>query len=150
MTPKELKKLIANGEGLSLEFKRCSGNPESDTFETVCAFLNRFGGTILLGVDDDGTIRGVSSRGAASIRNNIVNAANNPALFDPVVYLDPEIIECDGASVIRIRVPASADVHKFKGVVYDRDGDADIRVRSTRLVASMYLRKQNIWLYCKL
>ena len=35
--------LLRNGEGLSVEFKRCSGRIEHDVLETICAFLNRFG-----------------------------------------------------------------------------------------------------------
>ena len=145
MSKETIQKLIAKGEGLAIEFKRCSGRVESDTFETICAFLNRFGGDVLLGVENDGAVSGVSPKGAADLRNNVVNAANNPALFDPVVYLDPEIVEYDGKTVIRIHVPASADVHRFKGVVFDRDGDADVRVRSTPAIAAMILRKQNIF-----
>ena len=30
--------LLRNGEGLSVEFKRCSGRIEHDVFETICAF----------------------------------------------------------------------------------------------------------------
>ena len=43
--------LLRNGEGLSVGFKRCSGRIEHDVFETICAFLNRFGGDLLLGVE---------------------------------------------------------------------------------------------------
>ena len=43
--------LLRNGEGLSGEFKRCSGRIEHDVFETIYAFLNRFGGDLLLGVE---------------------------------------------------------------------------------------------------
>ena len=32
--------LLRNGEGLSVEFKRCSGRIEHDVFETACAFLD--------------------------------------------------------------------------------------------------------------
>ena len=30
--------LLRNGEGLSVEFKRCSGRIEHDVFEAVCVF----------------------------------------------------------------------------------------------------------------
>ena len=30
--------LLRNGEGLSVEVKRCSGRIEHDVFETICAF----------------------------------------------------------------------------------------------------------------
>ena len=32
------RELLRNGEGLSVEFKRCSGRIEHDVFETICAF----------------------------------------------------------------------------------------------------------------
>ena len=51
MRTTHIKELLRNGEGLSVEFKRCSGRIEHDVFETICAFLNRFGGGLLLGVE---------------------------------------------------------------------------------------------------
>ena len=36
--------LLRNGEGLSVEFKRCSGRIEHDVFEADCAFLDRVDG----------------------------------------------------------------------------------------------------------
>ena len=36
--------LLRNGEGLSVELKRCSGRIEHDVFETDCAFLDRVDG----------------------------------------------------------------------------------------------------------
>ena len=133
-----------NGEGLSVEFKRCSGRIEHDVFETICAFLNRFGGDLLLGVEDDGTVVGVGGD-AVALRNNIMNTANDERVFDPVVYLDPKIVEYDGRTIIHIHVPASGDVHAYKGVVYDRNGDADVRVRSVSAKGLMILRKQSIF-----
>ena len=46
-------------EGLALEFKRAAGSLPESFFETVCAFLNRDGGLIVLGVEDDGSVSGV-------------------------------------------------------------------------------------------
>ena len=42
-------------------------------------------------------------------------------------------------------MPKSADVHRFKGVCYDRVFDADVKVRTTESITMMYLRKQNIF-----
>jgi hypothetical protein len=58
MTLDELSRLVSTGEGLYLEFKRRMPAPERIAKEIV-AFANTRGGKILLGVDDDGTIRGV-------------------------------------------------------------------------------------------
>ncbi len=54
----ELKKLVARGEGLTLEFKRKVAHPEKIAKEFV-ALANTKGGIILIGIDDDGTVYGV-------------------------------------------------------------------------------------------
>lgn len=54
--PKRFEELIAQGEGISIEFKECKDALPKNVFETLCAFLNRFGGDIFLGLKDDGTI----------------------------------------------------------------------------------------------
>ena len=46
-----IKELLRKGEGLTIEFKRCAGKVEHDVFESICAFLNRFGGDVVLGVN---------------------------------------------------------------------------------------------------
>lgn len=37
----KLKTLLIVGENLNIEFKRASDGPRADTFESVCAFLNK-------------------------------------------------------------------------------------------------------------
>jgi hypothetical protein len=54
----ELKKLVAKGEGSSLEFKRKATYPDKIIREMI-AFANSGGGILLLGVGDDGTIPGL-------------------------------------------------------------------------------------------
>lgn len=144
MTNGRLGELLRKGEGLTIEFKRCAGRVEHDVFESICAFLNRFGGDVLLGVENDGTVLGVKGD-VIALRNNIMNVANDARAFDPVVYIDPEIVEYGGKTLICVRVPASGEVHSYKGVVYDRNGDADVRVRSVAAKGLMILRKQGIF-----
>ncbi|MEO0471521.1 MAG: ATP-binding protein [Bacteroidota bacterium] len=57
MDIKALRKLVNCGEGISLEFKRKARHPEKIARELI-AFTNTDGGTLLVGVDDDGTIYG--------------------------------------------------------------------------------------------
>lgn len=59
MTEQEIHSILKKGEGLTVEFKRAETDLPKNLFETVCAFLNRNGGTILLGVEDHGTITGI-------------------------------------------------------------------------------------------
>jgi hypothetical protein len=54
----ELKKLVSRGEGLHLEFKRKAAHPEKIVREMI-AFANTEGGTLLVGVGDDGSLAGI-------------------------------------------------------------------------------------------
>lgn len=52
-----VKKLITEAENAQIEFKETTGQLERG-METLCAFLNGIGGTVLFGVKDKGTILG--------------------------------------------------------------------------------------------
>ena len=55
---RELKRLIAQGENAALEFKRKAAFPDKVVREMI-AFANARGGTLLVGVGDDGEIAGL-------------------------------------------------------------------------------------------
>jgi len=57
MDKKELDLLIQQGEGYNLEFKE---GINSDLGREICAFANANGGKILIGVSDNGSIKGVN------------------------------------------------------------------------------------------
>src|SRR6266545_2765674 len=59
MLRSELLELIANGESSGVEFKRDDVRPEQLAKEIV-ALANFQGGRVLLGVEDDGTISGLT------------------------------------------------------------------------------------------
>ena len=143
MTEEQVKTLISKGEGNFLEFKRCGNGMESDVYETVCSFSNRFGGYILCGVLDDGTINGVPEGAVKSMLSNFSTVISNPQVFFPVLFLDPEIVKIEGKTVILIHVPVSGQVHSYKKVIYDRLNDSDIKVTATNRIAEIYNRKQN-------
>ena len=75
--------LIHKGEGLALEFKACRAQLSRDVFESVCAFLNRHGGTILLGVTDTGEVQGIDDKAVEQICKDFVAAINNPQKISP-------------------------------------------------------------------
>jgi hypothetical protein len=54
----QLKRLVSQGEGASLEFKRKATFPEKIIREMI-AFANSKGGILLIGVGDDGTLPGL-------------------------------------------------------------------------------------------
>ena len=141
-----LKSILTIGETIAVEFKRCGNGIGHDVYETVCSFLNRFGGDIFMGVLDDGTVLGIPENAASQMIKNFIKVVSNPALFSPTVYLVPEIIRYNEKhSIIHVHVPPSAEVHSYKKVIFDRVDDADVKVTSTNVIAQMYIRKQNIF-----
>ena len=67
----KIQSLIKNGEGITLEFKECKNKVTKSLYETICAFLNRYGGEILLGVTDQGEITGIDD--VESIKKEIIS-----------------------------------------------------------------------------
>ena len=57
LTKRKLKSLLKNGENFTVEFKQCRNELNNSVFETVCSFSNRYGGFLLLGVNDSGAKR---------------------------------------------------------------------------------------------
>ena len=54
-----LKRILKKGEGLHTEYKEARNRLPANSFDTICAFLNRDGGDLILGVDDSGNVLGV-------------------------------------------------------------------------------------------
>ena len=145
MNLKDFEGMLERGEGISVEFKRCGNLPEHDTFETICSFANRQGGSIFLGVLDDGTVVGVNASRVLEIQRNVVNRVNDPQAFNAPPPLDIETIHYKEMAVIRVWVPFDAIVHKYKGVVYDRTVDSDVKVETDTQLSAMYIRKQEYY-----
>ncbi len=143
MKPNRLGKLIEAGEGVSIEFKECKTSLPKTVFETLCAFLNRFGGDIFLGVADDGTISGIDRDYVKKIKADFVSLMNNPQKISPTVYLPVEEIEIDGKILLHVYVPESSQVHNTNQKIFDRNEDGDFEITgNANLVANLYIRKQ--------
>ncbi len=92
MTEKEIQHIIDKGEGLTVEFKVSQNKLPENLFETVVAFLNREGGTILLGLKDNGEVIGIDDKSAEVLCKNLINLSNNRQKLDPVFLLQPKIV----------------------------------------------------------
>lgn len=145
MKEEQLKQFLQVGENICVEFKRCGGNPGADIFESYCAFLNRDGGDLFLGITDDCKLLGIPDDAVGSVVRNLVKVMNDRNLLDPPFYVLPEVIDCENKKIIHLRVPRSSDVHRFKGVCYDRVHESDVKVTVTEQLALMYIRKQNFY-----
>ncbi|WP_243136636.1 helix-turn-helix domain-containing protein [Acetobacterium paludosum] len=76
-----------------------------DVFETVCAFPNRNGGHLFLGVDDQGGVVGIDSDSIEKVKMDFVTAMNNPLKISPTFYLSIEAVEIENRTILHILVP---------------------------------------------
>jgi ATP-dependent DNA helicase RecG len=137
----KLKSILKQGEGLNVEFKTSRDSLTRSVFESICAFLNRKGGHILLGVKDNGNVEGVREDTVQTQLKILADDMNNPQLISPTFYLAAEESEIDGKKVIYIFVPESSQVHTYRGIYYDRNQEGDYRLNSQHLIMNLYLRK---------
>ncbi len=139
----DLKALIKQGEGISVEFKKCRRTLTRNVYETVCAFLNRHGGNLLLGVSDSGEMTGVDPDCVQQMKRDFVTTVNNPQKLYPPAYLSIDEVDVEGKKILRIYVPESSQVHRCNGRIFDRNEDGDFDITDhARQVADLYHRKQ--------
>ena len=146
MTTQEITKIIAQGEGTSIEFKKAKEKVPASLYETVVSFANTRGGYILLGVDDDGTVVGIPPENKAAFLKNITSALNSKDNINPELYLNPEFIDYKGKTIIVIQVPASSQVHTHAGKVYIREYETDLDVTGNQhTIRRLFLKKGGIY-----
>ena len=143
MNDNRIKSIIENGESIAVEFKECKTAISKDTYETVCAFLNRNGGELLMGVKNDGTITGIDEKHILHIKQDFVTSINNQQKISPTFYLTIEEVIVDGKIILYVYIPESSQVHRCNGKIFDRNEDGDFNITDRHsLVASLYQRKQ--------
>lgn len=146
MTIEEINHIISKGEGINTEFKSAEFELSKNTFETICAFLNRSGGTLIFGVADNGSINGIIDWAVQSILDTLVTGFNDPQQLNPTFYLAPQHIAVDGKNIVYLKIPESSQVHKTGGRIFDRNEDGDFDITGNHeLVKNLYQRKSNIF-----
>jgi ATP-dependent DNA helicase RecG len=75
-----IKDLVKQGESDQLEFKESVR--KEDIAKTLCAFLNTNGGTVIIGVREDGSVNGVAdAEKQESILKNTCSVQSFPKLL---------------------------------------------------------------------
>ena len=141
LTIEDVKAKIAQGEGLNVEFKTASETLPRNVFETICAFLNRKGGYIFLGVKDNGKIAGINEMFIHKMLNTLANDINNAQILMPAAFVETEIFDIENKKIICIYVPESFQAHSHKGFYYDRREEGDYKLTTHHLISGLYLRK---------
>ena len=110
MDASQLIELISEGESYRLEFKRADVRSESLARE-MSALLNFEGGWILLGVEDDGSISGLTRR-AVEVEEWVMNVADNN--LNPRVIPGWSTVELDGRTVGVIELESDGPSKPYK------------------------------------
>ncbi len=125
-----IKRLIMEGEGVQLDFKKTITHVHKIA-KTIVAFANNKGGKILIGVMDDGSIKGVKSE--EEEKYQITKAAQ----FYCSPPIEPKFSEhyFDGATVVMVEIEASNTKPHF-ALGEDQKWWAYIRVKDKSVLAS--------------
>ncbi|AGI47278.1 putative transcriptional regulator containing an HTH domain and an uncharacterized domain shared with the mammalian protein Schlafen [Thermoplasmatales archaeon BRNA1] len=113
---KAITEMIARGESSVLEFKSTlrtnlktgEKDPriERAVLKTIVAFLNTKGGTLLIGVSDDGTINGIDEEAFDGSRDKLTLHLNhlveNQIGKEYIPYIGYFIVDFDGKGVMRV------------------------------------------------
>jgi ATP-dependent DNA helicase RecG len=145
MTTEYFEGLLSQKEGIGLEFKKAEVEVPKSAFESVCAFLNRQGGYLILGVRDDGHLNGIQEGLIDTIQKDFTNLSNNPTNLNPPFLLELHSIEIRGKLLLYVYVPQSSQVHSCKGVIYDRHHEGDFKVTDSNTISQIYARKSGLF-----
>lgn len=130
----DLLRLIATGENERLDFKKTITHPDKIA-RTLVSFANTRGGTLLVGVQDNGTITGVDPE---EEKYTLQQAAQY--YCDPPLTLQYTEIELDNCLVLEVTVPESAHKPHLAKVKED-DWRGYVRVKDESVQTSKLVTK---------
>ncbi len=143
MELKDLKTLVRQGEGVTLEFKLKANHPEKIIREIV-AFANTKGGTLLVGVGDDKSIPGLKF---IDEEEYMLVRAIERNCFPPVKYEMERVAVTDERDVLVFTIPKSTEKPHYVQLDNEESGKAYVRVQDRSVQASkemkQILRREN-------
>ena len=102
MSSQDVYLLIRKGEDSKTQFKKQIDSVDALAAE-MCAFSNSEGGIILVGLEDDGEITGMSNKQVSQLNQMISNAASQK--IDPPVHVTTETVLLDEKVIMLIKIP---------------------------------------------
>jgi len=138
MTLNEWKSQIALGEDSRRQFKQDVTNPDALAAE-MAAFSNCEGGTLFIGVGDDGSLPGVERREVSRINQLIGNAASQH-VRSPLAVRAENVALKNQRLVIVLSVPKGMDKPYFdkNGVIWLKCGADKRRVNSKEELSRLF------------
>lgn len=130
----DLSYLLSQGEGYNLEFKESISDGLG---KEICAFANASGGTILIGVTDDGIVKGIDITN--SMRSQVMDTAHS---IDPSILVELETL----GNVLVVRVPEGVNKpYSCQGKFFLRQGPNSQQLK--RDVIREFFQKEGLVLF---
>ena len=130
----ELQTRLRLGEDNGWEFKQVEFRGDEPTSpqrsvwaDEIVAFANASGGTLLLGVDDDGSVSGMSRTQLDAVERMVSEICRDS--ISPEIYAEIYRSEIDGRAFLLVQTPVGH-------AQYERDGRSYIRVGSSKRLMS--------------
>ncbi len=138
MIPDTLLNQIARGEDSSRQFKQNITNVDSLAAE-MAAFANADGGVIFIGVDDDGSIPGLTFSDVSRINQIISNAASQH-IKSPLTVKTENIPVDNNRLVIVLTIPKGQDKPYFdrNGVIWLKTGSDKRKINSREELCRLF------------
>ena len=125
----QIKSLVADGESDYLEFKRTTGELK-EGMQSLCAFLNGSGGTVLFGVRPNGTVEGQEV--SDQTLQDIAQSVNR---FEPPAHVSIRRVKMtSGREIIALTVDSGmiAGPFTYEGRAYERVSATTRRMPQTK------------------
>lgn len=123
MTQHEFNTIIQSGEGYKTEFKR---NLNTDLSKELVAFANASGGRIFIGIEDTGTVSGVTIDN--DLKSKVAMMAHE---CDPSVETELEVFD----NVLVVKVPEGKDKpYRCTNGFYLRNGASSIKLTTHEII----------------
>ncbi len=140
MAEELIQKIIDKGQKPTIAFFEADRNCPSGLFETICAMLNTSGGIIFLGINNEGSVTGISQ--PELVLKDIIAKQSNAVYLKPNFGFTPRIRTRGDVHIISIRLPPSSQVHKHADKIYEREGSLNIEVTGDGRLSELYSRKK--------
>lgn len=140
--PQELQQLLKGGISDTVDFIVVNSEVPESVYEVICAFANRDGGHLFLGVREDGQVVGIRAKLIEQFKRQIEADVRDEKKMHPGMDLHPVCYEADGKRILYVQVPPSDDVSYWMGSAWDRQGDCNADITGfTEAMLRLYLRK---------
>ncbi|HMG16017.1 MAG TPA: RNA-binding domain-containing protein, partial [Saprospiraceae bacterium] len=141
LASEDIKLILEGGEGYNAEFKISVPNKVKELSEEVCAFANAAGGVLLIGVNDQNTIKGINldNTKRSAIQNSISE-------ITPPLHCSINIVNVGDKAVGVIEVPSGPNKpYVLSGAIYVRIGPNSQKLTTAEQMRDFFQQSDKIY-----